>query len=127
MKLLGWMLVGITCFIAALAFAQPVPAVRDNVVGDVVAGVDSCGVVLDGGSKIVIPSEAGTHADGSAGTICRFSLTQNGVANGQHTMTMTAIITGTSTVTGGESDPSSPFAFEKSAKPDAPKSIRIGT
>jgi hypothetical protein len=92
-------------------FALPVHAA--SVVGDVVAGVTSCGVVLDGGPKTTIPAVAGA---------CTYNV--NSVSNGSHTITMTAIAS--DPVWGVlESAPSLPFVFVKPAGTSAPASLRL--
>lgn len=89
------------------------PVHAASVVGDVVAGVTSCGVVLDGGAKTTVPAIAG---------VCSYNV--NGVSNGSHTITMTAIAN--DPVWGAlESPPSVPFVFIRPAGTSVPASLRL--
>ena len=85
------------------------------------AGVTHCGFFLDAGAKVVRPVIP--DPDGSGGNVCEFDL--SGVANGNHVLIATAIIPSTSNTTGGESDPSPPFDFVVTGKPNGPTGQRI--
>jgi hypothetical protein len=96
--------------IAVAASANAAPFV----VADVVAGVSSCGVTLDGQ-----PQPAVTASNNQ----CRFDV--SGVSNGQHTMTMTARTVNDPVWGTQESAPSAPFVFAKPAAPAVPGNLRL--
>jgi hypothetical protein len=76
-----------------------------------------CGVLLDAAAKVTIPVTAAT-----GGNICKFDV--GGIANGSHTIRMTAIaidpIWGSQ-----ESAESSPLSFVKPAPPATPGLLRL--
>lgn len=86
------------------------------VVADVVAGVSSCGTVLDGGAKVNVVVATGT-------TQCKFDLV--GIAAGSHTVTMTAIAVNDPVWGSQETAPSLPFTFTKPAAPVVPSGLRL--
>ena len=84
------------------------------VVGDVVAGVSQCGVVIDGQPKVMVPA---------VNLMCRFDV--GTVSNGQHTVTMTAIAVNDPVWGTQESAPSAPFVFARPAAPSVPGKLRL--
>jgi len=99
--------------ILAALFSQSVLA-APFLEADVVAGVVTCGVVIDGGAKVFV---------GAASLKCRYDLA--GVSNGSHTATMTALTANDPVYGTLESVPSSPFVFVVPAKPSAPANLRL--
>ncbi len=84
------------------------------VVADVVAGVSSCGVTMDGQAQAPVSA---------AGNQCKFDI--GGVSNGQHTITMTALTVNDPVWGTQESAPSAPFVFAKPAAPAVPGNLRL--
>lgn len=84
------------------------------VVADVISGVASCGVVLDGGPKVVVPA---------ASMQCKFDVSS--VSPGNHTVTMTAQTVNDPIWGTQESSPSAPFVFTKPAAPGIPTNLRL--
>lgn len=77
-------------------------------VADVTAAATQCGVVIDGGGKVLVPA---------AGLQCKYDLAM--VAVGTHSATMTALNDWS------ESVPSPPFAFSRPAVPAVPGNVRL--
>jgi hypothetical protein len=90
------------------AYAAP------HLYGNVEPGVTSCGMVLDGAPKVVMPVVAGQ---------CKFDLAN--VSNGSHTVTLTAIAENDPVWGTQESAPSAPFVFVRPAAPTAPSTVKI--
>lgn len=112
-------LIALAFILAALpAFAQSPSFI---IVSDpVAANVTHCGFFLDSMPKVTLPV---VPDPGGAGNICQFDLA--GVSNGAHVLIATAIVQSTSTSTGGESDPSTPFSFNVTGSVNAPTGQHI--
>lgn len=94
----------------SLGVAQAAPFV----VGDVVAGVVSCGVFLNTGAKVVVPAANGE---------CRFDLA--GIPPGSHVVRMTAMTVNDPIWGTQESVQSAPLNFTKPAAPAAPSGLTL--
>ena len=98
-----------------LAALLPLPALAAPfVVADVVAGVSTCGVTLDGQAQTAVPA---------TNNQCRFDV--GNVSNGQHTITMTARTVNDPVWGTQESAPSAPFVFARPAATSAPGNLRL--
>ena len=104
--------------LVAVLFAVPMAAQAAKVVSDPVdSRVTHCGVLLDGGAKVVVPVTVS-----GASKICSYDVSN--VSNGNHTIKMTAIIQ--DTIWGNqESAESLPLAFVRPAPPAVPGSLGL--
>ena len=96
------------------ALFAPAALAAPFVVADVVSGVTSCGVTLDGQAQTAVPA---------SNLQCRFDVAN--VSNGQHTITMTARTVNDPVWGTQESAPSAPFVFSRPAATSAPGNLRL--
>ena len=97
-----------------LALASAPVMAQPFVVADVVSGVTSCGVTLDGVARTAVTA---------SNLQCKYDL--SGVATGSHTITMTARTVADPVWGTQESAPSAPFVFVKPAAPSVPGNLRL--
>ena len=97
-----------------LALASAPVAAQPFVVADVVSGVTTCGVTLDGVAQPPVTA---------ASLQCRFDVAK--VTNGSHTVTMTARTVADPVWGTQESAPSAPFVFVRPVAPSAPGNLRL--
>ena len=96
--------------LAVSCLAQAAPFV----VADVVAGIATCGVKVDGVAKADVAATA---------LVCKHDVA--GVAAGSHSVTMTAKTAADPVWGTQESAPSAPFSFVAPAPPSVPSTLRL--
>lgn len=105
-------LIAVALFAASPAFAAPF------VVADVVAGVASCGVLLDSGEKVTVPA-----IYYSTNNECRFDV--GSVSPGAHVVRMTAQTANDPVWGTQESAESAPLNFTRPSPPGAPSGLTL--